>query len=139
GGGGGAGAPPPPPAAAPPSAAVLDLEAAEALASDLGAAAPAVLQEFLDELERGAELLDGLGARPEAEESRLAAHRLLGVARTIGAQALAQCLETLQTEARHGTPSPTAADAARRALAEALPLLRGWITRQATEARAASD
>lgn len=128
-----------PAAAAPPSAAVLDLEAAEALASDLGAAAPAVLQEFLDELERGAELLDGLGARPEAEESRLAAHRLLGVARTIGAQALAQCLETLQTEARHGTPSPTAADAARRALAEALPLLRGWITRQATEARAASD
>lgn len=116
-----------------PEPLLLDTAAAEALRSDLGAATPAVLREFVLELERGDESLALMASEPETEVLRATTHRLLGVTRTLGARRLAQALETLQREiAGGGSPLPALATA-REALAQTLPTVRDWASQAATQ------
>jgi HPt (histidine-containing phosphotransfer) domain-containing protein len=65
------------------------------MTDDLGAAAPAVLAEFVVELRRGLETLGPCTARTEPLFLRSAVHRLAGVSRTLGGARLVWSLERL--------------------------------------------
>ena len=108
---------------------LLDAAAGEALAGHLGQAAPAVLGEFLAELEQSRRTLEALAARPDTVQLRAATHRLLGVARTLGARQLSEALEALQA-----TGTPEALAEARAALDRTLPAVRQWLERQKARA-----
>jgi len=91
-----------------------------------------VLQEFVMELERGEESLAVLASTLETEALRATTHRLLGVARTIGARRLAQALEVLQREiAGSASPLPALATV-REVMGQTLPALGDWASRAAT-------
>ncbi|MFB9971978.1 response regulator [Pseudoroseomonas cervicalis] len=113
-----------------PAAPLLDAEAGQALLADLGAAAAAVLTEFVAELERGRDSLKALAATPETGQLRVTVHRLLGVARTMGARRLARALEEIQRAVAQGQPTAEPLRDARQALQETLPALRAWLARQ---------
>ncbi|MDJ0387139.1 response regulator [Roseomonas sp. E05] len=121
------------PAMAP--AALLDPEVGKALVSDLADAAPAVLQQFVAELENGRDSLAALMATPDTEAIRTAAHRLAGVARTLGAARLSEALDALRQAVAAGEPPLPGLITARDVLEETLPELRGWAQR--VEAHAA--
>jgi signal transduction histidine kinase/CheY-like chemotaxis protein/HPt (histidine-containing phosphotransfer) domain-containing protein len=109
---------------------LLDDASGEALVADLGPAAPAVLVEFVAELERGRDSLGTLLAQPDMLQIRATTHRLLGVARTMGARRLARALEEIQRSLAQGHPPAPALERARVALEETLPALRAWVRRQ---------
>jgi signal transduction histidine kinase/CheY-like chemotaxis protein/HPt (histidine-containing phosphotransfer) domain-containing protein len=108
------------PDAAPEEFPLLDPVAFKALTQDLGAAAPAVMAEFVVELRRGAEVFAGLDAETAPERLRSAAHRLTGVSRTLGATRLVKALEGLSRNLEHGDITADLGRA-RSALAETLP------------------
>ncbi|MBO1080459.1 ATP-binding protein [Roseomonas haemaphysalidis] len=74
---------------------LLDVAVFEAMTNDLGAAAPAVLAEFMVELRRGLETLGPCTAQTDAAFLRSAVHRLTGVSRTLGGARLVWALEQL--------------------------------------------
>ncbi|PHK96680.1 hypothetical protein CR162_01845 [Pseudoroseomonas rhizosphaerae] len=123
------------PAAAPQAdealeqAVLIDTTACAALAADLGPAASAVLWEFVAELGRGQKGVATLLQAPEVGEIRVTAHRLLGVARTIGARRLARALEELQRNvAEAGSPKEPLARV-QATLEATVPALRDWVER----------
>ncbi|WP_160000601.1 ATP-binding protein [Roseomonas sp. 18066] len=113
--------------------ALLDADAGEALIADLGPAAQAVLVEFVAELERGRDNLGALLAHPDVAQIRATTHRLLGVARTMGARRLARALEEIQRSLAQGNAPGPALERARTALEETLPALRAWVRRQTSQ------
>ncbi|ONG48225.1 hypothetical protein BKE38_22085 [Pseudoroseomonas deserti] len=115
------------------SLALLDAAAGEALIADLGPAAQAVLVEFVAELERGRDSLGALLAHPDVVQIRATTHRLLGVARTMGARRLARALEDIQRSLAQGHAPGPALERARAALEETLPALRAWVRRQTSQ------
>jgi len=108
---------------------LLDRTVGEALVADLGDAAPAVLQQFVVELEHGRERIAALFTTPDTEAIRIATHRLTGVARTIGARHISQSLEALRLAIAAGEPPQPALAAAQAALEQTLPELRQWAAR----------
>jgi signal transduction histidine kinase/CheY-like chemotaxis protein len=105
---------------------VLDPLAFEALTRDLGAAAPAVMSEFADELRRGAEMLDALNAGTDSAQMRAAIHRLTGVSRTLGAARLVQALDALG-HSLGGDMVEEELARVRAALQETLPSVLRWL------------
>jgi signal transduction histidine kinase/CheY-like chemotaxis protein/HPt (histidine-containing phosphotransfer) domain-containing protein len=77
---------------------LLDVAALNAMTNDLGAAAPAVLAEFVVELRRGMETLKSSTATTDVLFLRSAVHRLAGVSRTLGGARLVWALERLALE-----------------------------------------
>lgn len=96
-------------AAAPPGepldAPLVDLAALSNLATDLGPTADVVIGEFLAELRLGLGSLAAPGIGEEVPRLRIAAHRLLGAARTLGARRLARSIEAMQATIHAGEPA----------------------------------
>ncbi|MCQ4160754.1 response regulator [Roseomonas sp. GC11] len=118
---------------------LLDDVAGEALVADLGPAAQAVLVEFVAELERGRESLAQLTPALDIAPLRATTHRLLGVARTMGARRLARALEDIQRNVAQGNNPAEALAQARQVLEETLPALRAWVRRQTAQQGRAGD
>jgi signal transduction histidine kinase/CheY-like chemotaxis protein len=112
------------PAAIPP---LLDPLACNALTRDLGAAAPAVLAEFVVELRRGAETLDSLNPSSESTQLRAALHRLLGVCRTLGATRMVWALEAVSRSLAEGGDTAQAMFQTRKVLEDTLPEVIRWL------------
>ncbi|HWL83636.1 MAG TPA: ATP-binding protein [Roseomonas sp.] len=113
---------------------LLDRTVGDVLVAELGDAAPAVLQQFVVELESGQESLAALLAEPDTEAIRAANHRLAGVARTMGARKMADALEALRRAVATGEPPLAALLAVQAAVEDTLPALRAWV--QQVDARA---
>lgn len=106
---------------------LLDTGATEAIAADLGPAAPAVLQEFLAEIERGRDQLRQVMRQGDREQLGALTHRMLGVSRTIGARRLAQQMDELQAALTGNRPVEEMLAATAAIMDETLPALREWI------------
>jgi signal transduction histidine kinase/ActR/RegA family two-component response regulator/HPt (histidine-containing phosphotransfer) domain-containing protein len=102
---------------------LVNLAALSSLAADLGPTAGAVIAEFVAELRLGVETLGAEAMERDPQRLRQAAHRLLGAARTLGAQRLAQAIEAMQVKLRAGHPALDALQRARAVAAETLPAL----------------
>jgi signal transduction histidine kinase/CheY-like chemotaxis protein/HPt (histidine-containing phosphotransfer) domain-containing protein len=113
-----------------PSTGLLDPTAGRTLEGDLGTASTAVLGEFLAEIEQGRHTLGALLVSPDAVQIQAAAHRLLGVGRTLGAVQLVGALEGLQKAGAAGEPLLAHLAQVQDALDRTLPALRDWLERQ---------
>lgn len=111
-------------------AVLVDTSACAALAADLGPAASAVLWEFVAELGRGQESVATLLHTLDVSEIRPTAHRLLGVARTIGARRLSRALEDLQRAVAQSGSLNEPLARVQATLDATVPALRGWVTQQ---------
>ncbi len=91
-----------------PGRVLIDAAQIARLNSELGAAAPEIIAEFVGELRRAAGLLAEASFEERTDPARVKAlaHRLLGAARTLGAVALAAEAEALQKAAQAGDPAP---------------------------------
>ncbi|MBO1074481.1 ATP-binding protein [Roseomonas marmotae] len=105
----------------------LDMAAFEALTRDLGAAAPAVMAEFVVELRRGAETLAAMNSTTDAAQLRALVHRLAGVSRTLGATRLVRALEALNRSVIAGDHVEDTLEQARTALQDTLPEILRWL------------
>ena len=106
---------------------LLDATIREALARDLGAAAPAVIAEFVVELRRGAEALANLSPITDSTQLRAALHRLAGVCRTLGAARMVWAMEGVSRALNEGQDATRAVARARRVLEETLPAVLRWL------------
>jgi signal transduction histidine kinase/CheY-like chemotaxis protein len=114
---------PPATAGAPADLPLLDMAACDSLLHDLGAGAPAVLAEFVVELQRGAKVLASISSTSDSLDVRSAVHRLLGVARTLGATRMIAALEMLAANI-DGPGFDIDLDAVRQALEDTVPEVR---------------
>jgi signal transduction histidine kinase/CheY-like chemotaxis protein len=106
---------------------LLDAQICDALTQDLGAAAPAVLAEFVIELRRGAKTLDSLSPTTDASQLRAALHRLLGVCRTLGAARMVWSLEALSRSMADSQEAGRAIAQTRQVLEDTLPEVLRWL------------